>query len=99
MNYRIDLSEMDNHARRVDEIGGRIGTAIGAGNASSNSEAFGLLGIPLAGLCAAAQWAAMNTLKEAADAALDHHKRVLDWREDIKNNEEMQTDRFKGGAF
>lgn len=81
MNYRIDLAEMDAHAKRVDEIGGRIGTAIGAGDAASNPEAFGLLGIPLAALCRAAQHMAMNTLKDAAEAALDHHKRVKAWRE------------------
>ena len=97
MNYRIDLGEMDSHAKKVDEIGGRIGTAIGAGNAASNSEAFGLLGIPLAALCSAAQHMAMNTLNDAAEAALDHHKRVLAWRESVKDNEEMQTDRFKTG--
>jgi len=97
MNYRIDIGEMDNHAKRVDEIGGRIGTAIGAGNAASNPEAFGLLGIPLAALCSAAQHMAMNTLHDAAEAALDHHNRVKAWREDVKNNEEMQTDRFKAG--
>jgi hypothetical protein len=97
MNYRIDITEMDNHAKRVDEIGGRIGTAIGAGNAASNSEAFGLLGIPLAALCSAAQHMAMNTLNDAAEAALDHHKRVKAWREDVKNNEEDQADRFKTG--
>lgn len=97
MNYRIDLSEMDNHARRVNEIGGRIGTAIGAGNAASNPEAFGLLGIPLAALCSAAQHMAMNTLNDAAEAALDHHKRVLAWREDVHNNDAMQADRFKTG--
>ncbi|MGW6935351.1 hypothetical protein ACWGE0_35190 [Lentzea sp. NPDC054927] len=97
MNYRIDLTEMDNHAKKVDEIGGRIGTAIGAGNAASNSEAFGLLGIPLAALCSAAQHMAMNTLNDAAEAALDHHKRVKAWRESVKDNEEMQTDRFKTG--
>ncbi|SDM92278.1 hypothetical protein SAMN04488074_12954 [Lentzea albidocapillata subsp. violacea] len=97
MNYRIDLAEMDAHAKRVDEIGGRIGTAIGAGNAASNPEAFGLLGIPLAALCSAAQHMAMNTLNDAAEAALDHHKRVKAWREDVKNNEEEQTSRFKTG--
>jgi hypothetical protein len=97
MNYRIDLSEMDNHARRVNDIGGRIGTAIGAGNAASNSEAFGLLGIPLAALCSAAQHMAMNTLNDAAEAALDHHKRVLAWREAVKNNDEDQASRFKVG--
>ncbi|MDX8032050.1 hypothetical protein SK803_17635 [Lentzea sp. BCCO 10_0856] len=97
MNYRIDLTEMDNHAKRVDEIGGRIGTAIGAGNAASNPEAFGLLGIPLAALCSAAQHMAMNTLNDAAEAALDHHKRVKAWRESVKENDEMQADRFRTG--
>src|SRR5687768_18306861 len=97
MNYRIDIGEMDAHAKRVDEIGGRIGTAIGAGTAASNSEAFGLLGIPLAALCSAAQHMAMNTLNDAAEAALDHHKRVLAWREAGKANDEDQASRFKGG--
>ena len=99
MNYRIDIDEMQSHTGRLNEIGGRINTAMSAADTTSNPEAFGLLGIPLAALCAAAQYGAMNTLKEAAEAALDHHKRVIDGREDVKNNEEMQTDRFKGGAF
>ncbi|MGW6444191.1 hypothetical protein [Lentzea sp. NPDC055074] len=95
MNYRIDLGEMESHAGRVSEIGGRINTAVGAGSASDNPEAFGLLGIPLAAICSGAQHMAMNVLKEAAQAATDHHKRVLAWREDVRNNEEMQRDRFK----
>lgn len=99
MNYRIDLEEMDSHAGRLNEIGGRINTALSAADTTSNPEAFGLLGIPLAGLCAAAQYMAMNSLKAAAEAALDHHKRVMDWREDVKNTEEMQADRFKDGGF
>ena len=97
MNYRIDLTEMDNHAGRLNEIGARINTAIGAADTTSNPEAFGLLGVPLAAICSAAQFMAMNTLKDAAEAALDHHKRVTDWREDVRNLEEMQTDRFKTG--
>jgi hypothetical protein len=40
---------------------------------------------------------AMNTLNDAAEAALDHHKRVQAWCEDVKNNEEEQTSRFKTG--
>ncbi|SMD20794.1 hypothetical protein [Lentzea albidocapillata] len=95
MTYRIDLGEMESHAGRVNEIGGRINTAIGAGSSAENPEAFGLLGMPLAAICFGAQHMAMNVLKEAAQAATDHHKRVLAWRDDVKDNEEMQRDRFK----
>lgn len=95
MTYRIDLGEMESHAGRISEIGGRINTAVGAGSSAENSEAFGLLGIPLAAICFGAQHRAMGVLKEAAQAATDHHKRVLAWREAVRNNEEMQRDRFK----
>ncbi|WP_394621182.1 hypothetical protein JNUCC0626_19445 [Lentzea sp. JNUCC 0626] len=95
MNYRIDLGEMESHAGRVNQIGARVNTAVGAGSAADNPEAFGLLGIPLAAICSGAQHRAMNVLKEAAEAATDHHKRVLAWREDVKDNEEAQRDRFR----
>lgn len=96
MTYRISLEEMEAHAKKLDDIGQRVNTAFGAGEAASNSEAFGLLGIPLMGICAAAQHMAMNTLREATDAAGDHVKRVHLWREDVKNNDETQADLFDG---
>ena len=96
MTYRINPEEMDAHAKKLEDVGQRMNTALGAGDAASNPEAFGLLGIPLMGVCAAAQHMAMNALREASDAALDHVKRVRSWREDVQNNEDDQTALFDG---
>ncbi|GLZ31932.1 hypothetical protein Lesp02_41200 [Lentzea sp. NBRC 105346] len=96
MNYRISPEEMEAHSKKLSDVGDRVNTALGAGEASSHPEAFGLLGIPLMGICSAAQFMAMNVLRDAAEAALDHVKRVDAWREDVKNNEETQTAVFDG---
>lgn len=96
MTYRINLDEMDAHAQKLVEVGQRVNMAAAAGDAASNPEAFGLLGIPLMAICAAAQHMAVNTLREASDAALDHVERVRSWREDVQNNEENQTALFDG---
>jgi translation elongation factor EF-1beta len=94
MTYRINPDEMSAHAKKLDDIGERVSTAMGAGQATSHPEAFGLLGFQLMGICAGAQHMAMNTLKEAVDAATDHVKRVQSWREHIQTNDEAQADMF-----
>ncbi|MEU5697065.1 hypothetical protein [Actinosynnema sp. NPDC020468] len=96
MTYRIDLTEMDAHAKKLDDIAHRVNTAAGAGQASSHPEAFGLLGIPLMAICAAAEHSAVDTLNDAVDAASDHLERVHDWREDVRTNEEANTTMFDG---
>ncbi|MEO6090373.1 MAG: hypothetical protein ABIQ18_45455 [Umezawaea sp.] len=96
MTYRIDPDEMAAHTKKLDDVGKQVSTALEAGHAASHPEAFGLLGIPLMGICAAAQHLAMSTLREAADASVDHVKRVHAWREHVVRNDEAQADMFDG---
>ena len=96
MNNSIDPEQMRAHAKKLDELGGRINTALGAADQTMHPEAFGLLGIPLAGICSAAQFAATATIRSAADAALDHVKRVDKWTEAVERNDEDQASMFGG---
>jgi hypothetical protein len=96
MTYDIDLAEMESHATRLRDVATRVGTAVDAGRATSHPEAFGLLGIPLASICEAAQHRAMTTLREAADAAADHVTRFDGWRRHVRDNDETQSDLFDG---
>jgi hypothetical protein len=96
MNNSIDPEQMRAHAKKLDELGGRITTTLGAADQTMHPEAFGLLGIPLAGICSAAQFVATSTIRSAADAALDHVKRVDRWTEAVERNDEDQANLFGG---
>lgn len=96
MTNTIDPEQMRAHARKLDELGGRINTALDAAGQTMHPEAFGLLGIPLAGICSGAQYLATDAIRSAADAALDHVKRVDKWTEAVVRNDEAQAGMFGG---
>lgn len=96
MTYRIDLVEMQAHAMKLNNVGQQVNYALSAGQAVSNPEAFGKLGFPLAALCTAAQNAAMDTMRQASDAAVDHVRRFDGWRKHIEEHEQAQSDIFDG---
>lgn len=96
MNYRIDLVEMQAHAMKLNNVGEQVNRALSASQAVSNMEAFGKLGFPLAAICVAAQNSAMDTMRQASDAAVDHVKRFDGWRKFIEEHEQAQADIFDG---
>lgn len=96
MNYRIDLVEMQAHATKLNNVGQQVNYALSAAQVVSNMEAFGKLGFPLAALCTAAQNTAMDTMRQASDAAVDHVKRFDGWRKHIEEHEQAQSDIFDG---
>lgn len=96
MNYEIDLGQMQAHAMKLDNVGEQVNRALGACQAVSNAEAFGKLGYPLALICGAAQNAAMDTMRQASDAAVDHVKRFDSWRKSVEEHEQAQKDIFDG---
>jgi hypothetical protein len=96
MNYRIDLVEMQAHAMKLNNVGEQVNRAVSAGQTVSNMEAFGKLGFPLAAICTAAQNSALDSMRQASDAAADHVKRFDAWRRHVEENETTQADIFDG---
>ncbi|GGU47029.1 type VII secretion target [Lentzea flava] len=96
MTYRIDLVEMQAHATKLNNVGQQVNYALSAAQVVSNMGAFGKLGFPLAALCTAAQNAAMDTMRQAVDASVDHVKRFDGWRKHIEEHEQAQSDIFDG---
>ncbi|MFD4676491.1 hypothetical protein ACFWNN_42690 [Lentzea sp. NPDC058450] len=96
MTYRIDLVEMQAHSAKLDSVGAHVNQALGAAQTVSSPEAFGKLGFPLAALCSVAQNSAMDTLRQASDAAADHLRRFDSWRKSVEEHEQLQTDVFDG---
>lgn len=94
MTYDIDLAEMASHAAKLRDVADRVGIAADAGKTTSHPEAFGLLGTPLAAICATAQDSAMTTLRQAVDAAADHVTRFDGWREHVRANDQTQSEIF-----
>jgi hypothetical protein len=96
MTNSIDPEQMRAHAKKLDELGGRINTALGAADQTVHPEAFGLLGMPLAGICSGAQYLAADALRSAAEAALDHVERVTKWTDAVVRNDDDQANLFGG---
>ncbi|TWP52544.1 hypothetical protein FKR81_09485 [Lentzea tibetensis] len=96
MNYRIDLVEMQAHAMKLNNVDEQVNRALSAGQAVTNLDAFGKLGFPLAAICTAAQNTALDTMRQASDAAVDHVKRFDEWRRHVEEHEQAQSDIFDG---
>lgn len=96
MTHSSSEAEMQAHLKKLDDVGARINTAIGAADATMNPMAFGILGAPLAGICSAAQAIATNAIKTASDSATDHYRSFAAMALDIKNHEEARAATFDG---
>jgi hypothetical protein len=77
MTHSSNEGEFLAHLKKLDDVGARINTAIGVADSTMNPLAFGILGAPLAGICAAAQAIASDAITKASDAAADHYRRFL----------------------
>lgn len=78
---RVDLDQLDQHARTLDDLSKRIEQANQATLQTMHPEAFGLLGIPLAAICLIAEGIAAETIGSAQHSAADHVDRVHEWRQ------------------
>ncbi|WP_330277448.1 hypothetical protein OG205_18330 [Lentzea sp. NBC_00516] len=91
MNHASDEAEMKAHLGKLDDIGARINTAVTSANATMDATAFGLLGMPLAGICAGASALAANAIEKAADSAVAHHREFADMALHIRTNEQARA--------
>jgi hypothetical protein len=96
MTHSSSEAEFLAHLKKLDDVGARINTAIGAADSTMNPMAFGILGAPLAGICAAAQAIASDAITKASDAAADHYRRFHEMSLHIKTNDQVQGQTFDG---
>ncbi|SFQ97920.1 hypothetical protein SAMN04488564_101538 [Lentzea waywayandensis] len=96
MNHASDEAEMKAHLGKLDDIGARINTAVTSANATMDATAFGLLGMPLAGICAGASALAANAIEKASDSAVAHYREFADMALHIKSNEQAQATNLDG---
>ncbi len=89
--FRVDPGELATHRGTIDYLGQRVAMTGSAADAAMGDEAFGLVGIPLAAICAAAQSLAKTAIESAVEASADHADRVHTWQQ----KKEMQEDEFK----
>jgi hypothetical protein len=77
----INLDELGDHAKKLDELAARIEQANQATLQTMHPEAFGLLGIPLAAIALVGGVIASESVQSAAGGAVDHADRVREWRD------------------
>ncbi|MFD5089067.1 hypothetical protein ACFWMR_00605 [Amycolatopsis thailandensis] len=78
--FEVDPGELEAHRKKIDDFGIRMEKAGNATAATSNPEAFGLVGIPLALICGIGQAEAQSSIIAASKASLDHADRVHTWQ-------------------
>ncbi|ANZ42216.1 hypothetical protein BBK82_46085 [Lentzea guizhouensis] len=96
MTHASSEAEMKAHLGKLDDVGSRINTAVTSANATMDPMAFGLLGMPLAGICAAAAAIATNAIEKASDTAVEHYREFADMALHIKTHEEARAATFDG---
>ncbi|MEU3643637.1 hypothetical protein AB0E59_09700 [Lentzea sp. NPDC034063] len=96
MNHASDEAEMKAHLGKLDDVGARINTAVTSANATMDATAFGLLGMPLAGICAGASALAANAIEKAADSAVEHYREFAGMASHIRSNEQVQASNLDG---
>ncbi|MEV6906319.1 hypothetical protein [Amycolatopsis sp. NPDC051071] len=89
--FEVDPAELEAHRKKIDDLGQRVAMTGSAADAAMGDEAFGLVGIPLAAICAAVQSLAKTAIESAVEASADHADRVHTWQQ----KKEMQEDEFK----
>jgi hypothetical protein len=96
MTHASSEGEMKAHLGKLDDVGARINTAVTSANATMDPMAFGLLGMPLAGICAAAAAIATNAVEKASDSAVEHYREFADMALHIKSSEEAHAAHLDG---
>jgi hypothetical protein len=93
--FDVNTAELETHYKKLDALGGRLNSALTAAGETMHLEAFGLMGVGLAGICGLTQTIATTVIGSASEAALDHVKRVQTWKEHRDLDEEEFTQLFK----
>ena len=96
MTYRIDLVEMQAHAMKLNNVGQQVNYALSAGAGRVQPGGFRQARLPARSPLHRAQNAAMDTMRQASDAAVDHVRRFDAWRKHIEEHEQAQSDIFDG---
>ncbi|WP_328446769.1 hypothetical protein [Amycolatopsis sp. NBC_00438] len=93
--FAVDTHELQTHREHIEALTDRIDRCKEAAQATEHPEAFGLLGIPLAAICAVAQQVAEIAIESASTASYDHSARIQLWQQ-MKNADEAEfKDLFK----
>ncbi|KFU79144.1 hypothetical protein SAMN04489729_5000 [Amycolatopsis lurida] len=90
-DFKVDPAELAAHRNTIDYLGQRVAMTGSAADAAMGDEAFGLVGIPLAAICATVQSLARSAIESAVEASADHADRVHTWQQ----RKQMQEDEFK----
>jgi hypothetical protein len=93
--FAVDTQELQAHREHIEAITDRIDRCKEAARATEHPEAFGLLGIPLAAICAVAQQVAEIAIESASTASYEHSTRIQLWQQ-LKDADEAEfEDLFK----
>lgn len=86
----VDPEKLRDHAKRLLAVHARFGTALAATGQVSDATAFGLVGdaVGLGLICAYAQTAGEDSIREAQTAADEHIKKLKTWAEHVDWQEE-----------
>jgi hypothetical protein len=93
--FAVDTQELQAHREHIEAITDRIDRCKEAARATEHPEAFGLLGIQLAAICAAAQQFAEFAIESASTASYDHSTRIQLWQQRKDADEAEFKDLFK----
>lgn len=93
--FAVDTQELQKHREHIEAITDRLDRCKEAARATEHPEAFGLVGIPLAAICAIAQQVAEIAIESASTASYDHSTRIQLWQQ-LKDADEAEfKDIFK----
>ena len=87
--FAVDTQELHAHREHIEAITDRIDRCKEAARATEHPEAFGLLGLPLAAICAVAQQVAEIAIESASTASYDHSTRIRLWQQ-LKDADEAE---------
>ncbi|MBN6036175.1 hypothetical protein [Amycolatopsis sp. 195334CR] len=87
-DIEADPEELRHHATNVENLQNELSAALGAITQVTDPDAFGLLGRPLAMVCANFIDETTNQLRTAAETTGDHVRKVRDWATRTDDNEE-----------
>jgi len=93
--FAVDPQELQKHRENIEAITDRIDKCKEAARATEHPEAFGLLGIPLAAICAVAQQVAEIAIESASTSSYDHSTRIQLWQQMKEADEAEFKDLFK----
>ncbi|AXB46700.1 type VII secretion target [Amycolatopsis albispora] len=87
-DIEADPEELRHHAKNIQNLQHELSAALGAVTQVTDPDAFGMIGRPLAMICANFIDETTTQLRTAADTTNDHLQKVQTWAERTDDNEE-----------